>query len=186
MKTTIIGSSTAPASNTNFDQRDLRCAFGKFATGVTVVAYEGDAGPWGVTVNSFTSVSMDPPLVLISISRNARAAKGLLNAPFTINVLAEPQRDLAMHFAGKPLDEFDIPWQSDAAVPALRDTLACFECEPWQAVDAGDHILFLGRVVAYEYGSSSPLVFHEGRFGRIGAANLQASGERVPASASVQ
>src|SRR5258705_210148 len=83
------------------EARHLRRSVGQFVTGVAVVTYESDGRPRGVTVNSFTSVSIDPPLILVSISREARAASGLHGSPSVVNVLAADQLDLARHFAGR-------------------------------------------------------------------------------------
>lgn len=158
------GLTGAVLSPPSFDVRHFRGALGKFATGVTVVSYKSGGEIRGATVNSFTSVSIDPPLVLVSIGRNARAAQGLIDAPFTVNVLSATQLDVAMHFAGKPQTESQIPWITAEGPPRFQGVAAWFQCVPWRTVDAGDHILFLGRVTAYDHGKSKPLVFHEGQF----------------------
>jgi flavin reductase (DIM6/NTAB) family NADH-FMN oxidoreductase RutF len=160
--------SGAGLSLSSFDARHFRGALGRFATGVTVVSYKSGKEIRGATVNSFTSVSIDPPLVLVSIGRNARAAQGLLDTPFTVNVLSARQHQVAMHFAGKPQFESQISWVTTAGPPRLRGVAAWFQCVPWQTVDAGDHILFLGQVTAYDHSTSTPLVFHEGQFRSIG------------------
>ena len=160
-----LGAGYSPSS---FDARHFRKALGRFATGVTVVSYQSGEETRAATVNSFTSVSIDPPLVLVSIGRNARAAQGLIDAPFTVNVLSARQLDVAMHFAGKPQIDSQISWVTTAGPPRLQGVVAWFQCLPWQTVGAGDHILFLGRVAAYDQSSSVPLVFHEGQFRSIG------------------
>lgn len=142
----------------------LRRCFGAFPTGVTLVTYDSPAGPRGATVNSFVSVSMDPPLVLVSIGAQARARTGLADAPFAVNILGAHQADLALHFAGRPREGLRVPWQRGAAVPRLRECAAWLECRPWRAVEAGDHVLFLGEVVAHGRSETTPLLFHAGTF----------------------
>lgn len=153
-----------PAPLEPIDPRKLRACLGQFATGVTVITYQGDGEARGATVNSFTSVSMDPALILVSIAKSARTAVGLSAAPFTVNVLAASQMELALHFAGRPQQGLDIPWNQSARVPRLRDCVAWIECAPWQAIEAGDHVLFLGRVVAHDHRGSESLLFHDGQF----------------------
>ncbi len=150
-----------PSSRTGFD---LRRCFGTFPTGVTLVTYDSPSGPRGATVNSFVSVSMDPPLILVSIGARARARTGLADAPFAVNILGAHQADLAMHFAGRPREGLRVPWQGGAAVPRLRECAAWLECLPWRAAEAGDHVLFLGEVVAYGRSETAPLLFHAGSF----------------------
>jgi flavin reductase (DIM6/NTAB) family NADH-FMN oxidoreductase RutF len=146
------------------DPRKLRACLGQFATGVTVITYESNGEARGATVNSFTSVSMDPALVLVSIAKAARTAAGLSAAPFTVNVLAASQIELALHFAGKPQQGLDIPWNQSARVPRLKDCVAWIECAPWREIEAGDHVLFLGRVVEHDHRGSESLLFHDGQF----------------------
>lgn len=146
------------------DPRHLRNCFGQFATGVTVVTYEADGIPRGATVNSFTSVSLDPPLVLVSIAKSARTCTALERKAFAVNVLARDQCDLAMQFAGKPRDGVEIGWLDGDLAPRLNGALAWFECRPWCQYDGGDHVLFVGEVTHYDARPAEPLVFHAGGF----------------------
>ncbi|HEY1970166.1 MAG TPA: flavin reductase family protein [Pseudonocardia sp.] len=148
------------------DPRELRRCLARFATGVTVVTYRpaGGTEPRGATINSFVSVSLDPPLVLVSIARTARARDGLTGAPFVVNVLAANQLDLALCFAGRPRAQPSLPWVPDAEVPRLRGCLAWFECQPFNAVEAGDHVLFLGQVMRHDRRAGEVLLFHGGQF----------------------
>jgi flavin reductase (DIM6/NTAB) family NADH-FMN oxidoreductase RutF len=155
------------AAGTAFDPVNLRHCFGQFATGVAVVTYAVDGEPRGVTVNSFTSVSMDPPLVLVAVGRQAKAATGLESARFVVNVLALDQLDVAQHFAGRPQPGLAVPWDEDARTPRLRGCIARFECVPWEAISAGDHILFVGRVIEHERREAAALLFHGGQFRSI-------------------
>src|ERR1700752_9366 len=150
------------------ESRHLRRSVGQFVPGVTVVTYDVEGSPRGVTVNSFTSVSVDPPLILVSIARTARAAAGLSGAPLVVNVLAADQLDLARHFAGQRQDGLEIPWPQPHRPPRLRGAVAWIECRPYAEVDAGDHILFLGRVTSHRTGSIEPLLFQTGRFRLVG------------------
>jgi flavin reductase len=150
------------------DARHLRRSVGQFVTGVTVVTYSLEGTPHGVTVNSFTSVSIDPPLILVSIARNARAAAGLSGSPLVVNVLAADQLDLARHFAGQPQDGVKIPWSQHHSPPRLRGAVAWIECLPYAEIKAGDHILYLGRVSSHRRLSKEPLLFQTGRFRLVG------------------
>lgn len=141
--------------------RQFRSCLGRFTTGVTVVTFDGPAGRRGFTVNSFTSVSMDPPLVLVSVARGSRAHDELLERPFTVNVLGAEQQELATHFAGKP--RLDPVWV-DGPPPRLAGTLAHFQCAPWAAYDGGDHTLVLGEVHDFDYRGGDLLGFSGGRF----------------------
>jgi flavin reductase (DIM6/NTAB) family NADH-FMN oxidoreductase RutF len=96
------------------EPRHLRSCLSRFVTGVAVVSYLADGEPRGVTVNSFTSVSMDPPLILVSLARTAKAACHLSEVPFTINVLKASQFDIAMQFAGRPRDGLRVAWKAPA------------------------------------------------------------------------
>jgi flavin reductase len=150
------------------DGRHLRRSVGQFVTGVTVVTYSLGGTPRGVTVNSFTSVSVDPPLILVSIARTARAAAGLRGSPLVVNVLAADQLNLARHFAGHPQDGLEIPWSQHHRPPRLRGAVAWIECRPYAEVEAGDHILFVGRVTSHRTLRKEPLLFQTGRFRLVG------------------
>ena len=149
--------------------RTLRNVFGQFATGVTIVTYRDAGGtPRGATMNSFTSVSMDPPLVLVSVARNAKACDGLDGNEFTINILAANQADLALHFAGRPDPRLAVTWHGHTdGPPRLRGTTAWLQCRPWQTYDGGDHVLVVGEVVRHETRAAEPLTFHRGEFRRL-------------------
>lgn len=155
----------------DFDARDFRRTLGRFATGVTVVTYEHDGANFGATVNSFTSVSMDPPLVLVSLATQSRAAACMAGKPFSINVLQHDQHDVAMRFAGKPEVLADVRWDETHIAPRLAGSHAAFVCDPWAVHEAGDHILVLGHVRHYESNDSGgALAFYKGQFMTLGAA----------------
>lgn len=150
-------------------QHHFRGSLGRFATGVAVVTFD-TAGEHplrhGITVNSFTSVSMDPPLVLVSIARSASSHDLLLERPFTVNVLGAEQEELADHFAGKSSD-FEPSWVEGEVAPRLSGVLSYFQCTPWAQYDGGDHTLFLGEVKEFDYRSGDALGFVNGRFATI-------------------
>ncbi|MFC9517913.1 flavin reductase family protein [Nocardiaceae bacterium NPDC056970] len=147
------------------DPRLLRNALGSFATGVIVLTYESGDAYHGVTVNSFTSVSMDPPLVLVSMKRTSRALAYLLERPFAINIMCDEQLDTALHFAGKPKEENRIEWVTDDGAPRINGSSAYFQCTPWAGYDGGDHVLVIGRVLSYgEQDDAGPLLFYRGQW----------------------
>lgn len=146
-------------------QQYFRGSLGCFATGVAVVTFDGVEKRHGITVNSFTSVSMDPPLVLVSIARTTRAHDELAERPFTVNILGAEQQQLASHFAGRPNTE--PKWVEGEVAPRLAGVLSWFECTPWAAYDGGDHTLYLGEVVKFDYRSGDALGFVNGRFTAI-------------------
>lgn len=143
----------------------FRGSLGRFATGVAIVTFDGSRSRHGLTVNSFTSVSIEPPLVLVSIARNAKAHDELAGRPFAVNILGAEQQDLAMHFAGRPGRE--PLWVEGETAPRLSGVLAYFECTPWAAYDGGDHTLYLGRVEHFDYRSGDALAFINSRFTTI-------------------
>ena len=150
----------------DMDVRELRNCFGQFATGVTVVTWNDDLGErHGITVNSFTSVSLDPALVLISIAKNAKACHALKNRSFVINVLSEAQESYAWQFAGRPDENLVVEWQEeDNASPRLKGALATIDCKPWAEYEGGDHILYLGKVEDFSYSDAEGLLFFRGKF----------------------
>ncbi|MEE1620813.1 flavin reductase family protein [Zafaria sp. Z1313] len=158
--------STPPA----LDLKHFRGSLGRFATGVAIVSFDGASKRHGITVNSFTSVSMDPPLVLVSIARTARAHDELAGRPFTVNILGAEQQSLALHFAGRPIR--DPEWVEGGTAPRLARVLAYFSCAPWAEYDGGDHTLFLGEVRDFNYRRGDALAFANGAFTTIPESQL--------------
>ncbi|GAA3654380.1 flavin reductase family protein [Nonomuraea antimicrobica] len=146
--------------------RSLRDAFGQFATGVAVITTAtADGERAGVTVNSFTSVSLDPPLVLWCLSNRAPSAPLFLRAGrFAINVLAADQDHLSRRFATPSTDKFAGVELLGAPLPVLAGTLASFVCRTERVHDGGDHHIFIGAVERYQRAEGEPLVFHSGRY----------------------
>ena len=151
-----------------FDRRDYRRALGQFATGVTVVTTRAvDGRKVGVTVNSFSSVSLDPPLILWSLSREAPSFGDFMHAPhFAINVLESAQHHLSRQFSTPLPDKFSgvEHEESSSGMPLLKGTIARFMCRKVRQYDGGDHVIFVGEVEQYNYGAGEPLVFHSGRY----------------------
>lgn len=153
------------------DMRQLRHALGRFATGVTIVTTrEKDGQSAGVTVNSFASLSLDPPLVLWSLKCDSRSLDRFRNAGgFAVNVLAGHQSDLARRFSSGQSDRFEgvACSEGDLGMPLLHDALAWFECSTISEHEAGDHVLFVGEVVSYKYADDQPLLYYRGDFARL-------------------
>jgi flavin reductase (DIM6/NTAB) family NADH-FMN oxidoreductase RutF len=156
--------SAATKTSSVIDPRDLRNALGSFATGVTVVTYEDDGQFFGTTVNSFTSVSLDPPLVLVSLATSTRAVTKIQDRPFAVNILHRNRQDLAWQFAGKPQEGLEFDWNIDGIAPRFADSHASFVCTPWAVHDAGDHVIVIGRVEDFETNPVDALVFYQGAF----------------------
>lgn len=153
-----------------FDIRHLRTCLGRFPTGVTVVTYEAHGEVRGVTVNAFTAVSLEPPLVLVCLDRRSKASEALEGAPFAINVLAVTQFELALHFAGRPQSHLVIPWENleEGRPPRLAGCTTYVDCQPWGLCDGGDHVVVVGEVASFHIGSDEPLVFYGSKFRGIG------------------
>jgi flavin reductase (DIM6/NTAB) family NADH-FMN oxidoreductase RutF/flavin-dependent dehydrogenase len=149
-----------------FDTRDLRRALGQYATGVTVVTTRHDGRDYGMTANSFTSVSLNPPLVLWAAARSSPSLAAFeATDRFAVNVLAADQHHLSRQFSISGTDKFEgvhvRPGDGDGP-PLLDGTVAHFVCRRTQRVDAGDHVVFLGEVESYDAPGGEPLVFHSG------------------------
>lgn len=153
--------------------RDFRDALGRFGTGITVVTAPSIDGPVGVTANSFSSVSMDPPLVLWSPSKSSRrAAYFLKSTHFAIHVLSQVQAGIGSGFSKDPFAFDDLDWEpGHGAVPLLNGCLARFECRRHAVHDGGDHHIIVGHVDRVTTADiADPLLFFGGQYGRFQAA----------------
>lgn len=150
------------------DPRALRDAFGAFVTGVTIVTTRDETGkPVGFTANSFTSVSLDPPLLLICLARTSRNFATMTGAKnFAVNILSEGQKDLSNTFARPVEDRFAAAIWSDAPAgsPIFADVAAWFECSMQEVVEAGDHVILLGRIEAFENSGLNGLGYARGGY----------------------
>ncbi len=157
---------TGPA--TGFDGKNFRMALGQFGTGVAIVTARDDAGrPVGMTINSFASVSLDPPLVLWSVQLNSPSSGAFRTAAaFAVTVLHAEQQALASRFAKTDENKFaDVVFDNGHRdVPIFPHGVARFECETEARHLAGDHEIIIGRVIAFHHEPGPALGFHQGRF----------------------
>ncbi len=159
----------------DIDPREFRNALGCFATGITIVtALTDDGQPVGLTANSFSSVSLNPPLVLFCLDRRAtNFAVFKLGHRFVVNVLRDSQQELSTRFAKSDPDKFNgldfAVW--DSGVPVLRDCIANLQCVVADIAEGGDHVIVIGRVerMAYDQGGGLPLLYFRGRYSRCAA-----------------
>src|ERR1700694_2095224 len=153
------------------DPRDFRNALATSPPGVTTITpAAADGKPYGLTCNSFASVSLNPPLVLWSLGMFSQGLSIFQNAShFTVNVLGASQQALASQFAKSTGDKFaGVEWTPGLGnAPVLKDSIANFQCRAANRYYGGDHIIFLGVVEAYSYNGQEPLLFAHGGFGRF-------------------
>src|SRR6476620_4213023 len=153
------------------DPRDFRSALGTYATGVTIITAAGlDGKPYGLTCNSFASVSLNPPLVLWSLVLYSSSLSVFQNAGhFAVNVLGASQQGLANKFAKSSEDKFvGVEWTPGVGnAPLLKDSVANFHCRAVNRYYGGDHVIFLGAVEAYAYNRNEPLWFARGGYWRF-------------------
>ena len=163
------GSKGGPAA---VSSDEFRRACGRFATGVSIASVlDAEGGPHGLTVSSFTSVSLEPPLILICLGHavtvidHFRAAKY-----FGINILTADQRDLSERFARKGEDRFNglRRERGSTGVPLIPGLLGSIVCEIRQRIPSGDHDIFVGEVVATRVGEGSPLIYFGSRYRELG------------------
>jgi flavin reductase (DIM6/NTAB) family NADH-FMN oxidoreductase RutF len=163
------------SDNSAIDPRDFRNALGTYATGVAIVtAMAADGKPYGVTCNSFASVSLNPPLVLWSLGTFSQGLAIFQNAShFTVNVLGTSQEALASQFAKSAIDKFtSVNWTPGLGnAPVIAGSVANFQCRAVNRYYGGDHVIFLGAVEAYSYNRNEPLLFARGGFGRFVAGD---------------
>ncbi len=155
-------------TQTAFDRFDLRKALGNFGTGVTIVTTRSlDDRLVGVTANSFSSVSLDPPIVLWSLQKTSPSLAAFdMCGRFVINVLASSQIELSRRFASPIPDKFNgVPYQPGInGLPVIDGSAAAFECRTVQRHDVGDHVLYLGQVESYQHREQAALMYLQGRY----------------------
>lgn len=151
-----------------FDLRDYRQALGAYLTGVTVVAtVDAQGQPRGFTANSFTSVSLDPPLVLVCIAKSAGSLEAFTGADgYAVNILSEDQEEVSTVFATPTRDRFDrVDWHlGPAGHPVFDKAAAWLDCRRHDLVDAGDHVIMIGKVAGYAHSLQSPLGYSRGTY----------------------
>ena len=173
MKNPDTGGSVSNAKNVAalppVEAAALREAMGSFLTGVTIVTARNEAGePYGLTVNSFNSVSLDPPLVLWSLDlRNDKLDLFRNAGGFTVNIMQAEQDDLIWLFAKADTERFaQTQWHWGVSnQPVLDNTLVSLECRAWAEYDGGDHIIFVGEVLNINAAKGTPAAFFDGRLG---------------------
>lgn len=153
------------------DPKLLRSVMGQFATGVTVVTFVADGQPAGMTANAFMSVSLDPPLILVSI-RNASRFNQFVGqgVRYGVNFLAESQRWLSGHFGGRPQEDAELPFTYHRDTPLLDGSLVQLVARTVDVHPAGDHLLYIGEIEHLNIGEQrKPLLFFGGRYHQVHA-----------------
>jgi flavin reductase (DIM6/NTAB) family NADH-FMN oxidoreductase RutF len=157
-----------PPNGNAFDSRQFRNALGRFASGVTVVTTQYEDRPHGMTANAFVSVSLNPPLVLVSVDNRATMHRLLpMTGRYGISVLAEGQENLSNHFAGRSVEGLHIRFTERLGVPLLEGAVAYFVVRVVDAHTAGDHTLFIGEVEHFEARDDRPLLFYSGKYQQL-------------------
>ncbi len=156
-----------------FDLKDYRSALGSFATGVTIVTtLDSNGNGHGLTVNSFTSVSLEPPLVLWCLGSKSDSFDLFSKCEaYAINILADSQGEMAMRFAGKGDQKLAVGEYTalETGCPVLPDTIAAFDTKVVQRLEAGDHLILIGQTVAYQSHEGQGLAYFRGQFGSTAA-----------------
>jgi len=153
------------------DPRELRNAFGCFASGITIVSLRDKVGkPTGVTVSSFSSLSLDPALCLFSLGKTQPSCQLLEHSDaFNINILSECQEDIAWQFSRPSQDKFSgISWRPGMnTMPIIDNCLCHFECKKWATYDGGDHLIIVGEIMNYDKTDGAPLLFYKGQIAEV-------------------
>jgi flavin reductase (DIM6/NTAB) family NADH-FMN oxidoreductase RutF len=150
------------------DPLELRRTFGAFGTGVTVITTRHEGADNGMTANAFMSVSLAPPLLVVSVNRRARILERIkASRRYGVSILAEHMEAIAHHFAGKPRETLTNLFEDFDGLPVIRGALAHFATHLQQTVDAGDHVLFIGAIDKIARRDGRPLMFHDGGFRAI-------------------
>jgi len=170
-----------------FDIADFRSALGRFATGITIVtAQPDDAAPVGLTVNSFNSVSLDPPLVLWSLNRQAHSLPIFSHVGhFGVSILSAHQMDLSQRFASPIEDRFEgvDVFTSVTGAPLIQNSTAWFDCQCRHYYEGGDHLIFVGEVLAFGVSDLPALLYESGKYKVTGPhSSLPEAAPRYPAS----
>ncbi len=155
-----------------FDPKEQRRIFGRFATGVTVLSTIADKETWGMTANAVTSLSLEPPLVLVAVVRNS-ATDGYLKTSrcFALNILSAEQKHLSTRFSGPgPRDFSDLETKTAVTgCPVLVEALGLVDCRVVDVFSGGDHEIFIGEIVAGDahVGDKKPLLFYSGQYAQL-------------------
>ncbi len=156
------------------DERLFRDAMGRFATGVTVILTEVQGKKYGMTVNAFMSVSLDPMLVLISIKKDSYTLEKIRESgAFSINILAERQKELSDLFASKNKTLDNVQFDRLRELPVLPGALAHVTCEVSSQYEEGDHILVVGKVNNIQIHDGDPLIFYKGSYRKLNTEHIE-------------
>jgi flavin reductase (DIM6/NTAB) family NADH-FMN oxidoreductase RutF len=159
-----------------FNSKEFRAALGRFASGVTVITAQNQGKTHGMTANAFVSVSLDPPLVLVSLDNRSYMHRILPAAVrFGISVLKEDQEQLSNHFAGRPVKGLHIRFTTREGIPVLDGALAHFVVQVTDVHPAGDHTLYVGQVEYFEACDDKPLLFYAGKYHHLSGREMKAS-----------
>jgi flavin reductase (DIM6/NTAB) family NADH-FMN oxidoreductase RutF len=158
----------------SLDARVLRTMMGHFATGVTVITTRDKNGQnYGITANAFTSVSLNPPLALVCIDKNAQCYRCFQEAKlFAVNILGREQQEISQRFATKGINKFEgISWHlGESGVPILDGVMASVECKVVERFEGGDHTIYLAEITGGSVSNGDPLLFYKGKYHRLGSA----------------
>jgi flavin reductase (DIM6/NTAB) family NADH-FMN oxidoreductase RutF len=147
------------------DTKQFRNALGRFASGVTVLTAMDEGQPHGMTANAFVSVSLDPPLILVSLDNRSNMHRILPKVrKFGISVLSEHQVQFSNHFGGKPMESLHVPFVHRNGIPLIEDAVSYFVAEVFDIHPAGDHTLYICQVEHFEARDGQPLLFFGGRY----------------------
>ena len=157
-----------------FDTRKFRHALGRFASGVTVITVQYEGRPHGMTANSFVSVSLEPPLILVSLDNRSFMHRVLPTIRrFGISVLRHDQEPLSNHFAGRLVPELHLRFVTREGIPLLEGAIAYFIVQLEDAHRAGDHTLYICRVENFEWNDDKPLLFYAGQYRHLAAEKVK-------------
>lgn len=153
------------------DATRYRKAISFFSTGIAIITSEdGEDGIHGMTVSSFTSISLDPPTVMISLKAGKMHRLISRHGRYGVSILRQDQQPYSAHFSGRPDAALAPEFVVRERVPTIRDSLAWFECDVSQSIEVGDHTLFIAKVRAYDHHDGAPLIFFASRYLRQAVA----------------
>lgn len=156
------------AQEAGIDPREFRNTLGRFATGVTIITTEVEGQVHGMTANAFVSVSLNPPLILVSVDNRARLIDHLnASERYGVSILAEAHEIYSNHFAGRPVEGLEIPFVRKNNIPLIEDAVAHLVANLVQAIPAGDHTLYLGQVEYLSWQDKKPLLFYAGQYRQL-------------------
>lgn len=153
-----------------FDSKKQRQILGQFATGVTIASTVVNGQTWGMTANAVTSLSLEPPLVLLAVVRDGKSQEMFQSGGcFALNILAEDQQELSNRFASSgPKDFDDLQTQTaETGSPILSNALAWVDCRVVDILPGGDHDIFIGEILAGDLRDGKPLLFYAGRYAEL-------------------